>query len=195
MSEKRVIDWESVERDYRAGVLSLREIGAERLVSAPMILKRAKAEGWDRDLSARIQAKAEAAVNRAIVNAPVNGEQSVNLTEKDTIEANAAAIVSVRLRHRVGVKRGIDQCDRLMTYLESAKIEEDVKEFSTTLKQWAETHKSLVAMEREAWGIAPVAPEAPPAELPELTPERIAEGARRMALVLHRAALPRVEHG
>lgn len=39
-------DWESVEREYRAGVLSVREIGKAAGVSHVAVLKKAKREGW-----------------------------------------------------------------------------------------------------------------------------------------------------
>ena len=62
MNEKRVVDWESIERDYRAGLLSVREIAAAQGVSHTAIQKRAKVEGWDRDLKAKILAKADLSV-------------------------------------------------------------------------------------------------------------------------------------
>lgn len=52
-------DWEAVERDYRAGLLSVREIGLAHGVSHTAINKRAKKHGWDRDLKGKIRAKAE----------------------------------------------------------------------------------------------------------------------------------------
>ncbi len=60
-AEKRQIDWERIEADYRAGLLSLREIAAANPgVSHVSISKHAKRDGWIRDLSAKINAKAEA---------------------------------------------------------------------------------------------------------------------------------------
>lgn len=53
-------DWERIEIDFRAGVLSTREIAQAHGISHTAINKRAKAYGWDRDLSAKIKAKADA---------------------------------------------------------------------------------------------------------------------------------------
>ena len=58
MSEKPKkprVDWEAVERDYRAGVLTLREIGERYDCSHVAITKRAKKEGWVRDLAPKIR--------------------------------------------------------------------------------------------------------------------------------------------
>ncbi|MGX9080421.1 hypothetical protein ACWTQY_31690, partial [Klebsiella pneumoniae] len=44
-------DWERIELDYRAGVKSLREIADGSGVSHVTISKRAKKEGWVRDLA------------------------------------------------------------------------------------------------------------------------------------------------
>ena len=56
-------DWEAIERAYRAGLLSIREIASAHEVSHTAINKRAKRDGWERDLSEKIQAKAEALVS------------------------------------------------------------------------------------------------------------------------------------
>lgn len=48
MSERKTVDWEAVERDYRAGVLSLREIATRHGCSHVAITKRAKRDGWER---------------------------------------------------------------------------------------------------------------------------------------------------
>ena len=52
---KPTIDWEAVERDYRAGILSVREIGAKCGCTHTAINKRAKRDGWERDRAARQQ--------------------------------------------------------------------------------------------------------------------------------------------
>ena len=46
-------DREAIERAYRAGLLSVREIAAFCGVSHTAIQKRAKANGWERDFKAK----------------------------------------------------------------------------------------------------------------------------------------------
>ena len=48
-------DWEAVEREYRAGQLSIREIGRLHGVSHTAIAKRARKEGWSQNLAARVR--------------------------------------------------------------------------------------------------------------------------------------------
>jgi len=58
VTEKRTIEWDLIEPHYRAGIRSLKDIGKEFGVSDAAIIKRAKRDGWVRDLAAKIQAKA-----------------------------------------------------------------------------------------------------------------------------------------
>lgn len=111
------VDWEAVERDYRNGLKSLREIGKDHGVSNVGVLKRAKRYGWERDLSAKIKAKAEALVSKAVVSAEVSAQ--TNADEKAIVEANATAIVQVRLTHRKDIARARDLAMKLLDELEA----------------------------------------------------------------------------
>lgn len=50
MSEKKIIDWETLSVHYRAGVRSLKDMGLQFGVSDAAIIKKARKEGWTRDL-------------------------------------------------------------------------------------------------------------------------------------------------
>lgn len=181
MSEKRVIDWEGIEGDYRAGLLSLREIGAKRGISPAMILKRANKDGWERDLTAKIQAKAEAAVNKSLVNAEVNGKRAVS--EREIIDVNVAAVTNVRITHRSNFKRASDLSIKLMRELEEADPDDyPLNQRISCMKSLADTLKTLTALEREAWGLATIVDTPPPVAIDPL------EGARRLAFALNRAS-------
>ena len=52
---KPTIDWEAVEREYRAGQLSNRMIAEKHGISDTAIRKRAKRDGWERERAARQQ--------------------------------------------------------------------------------------------------------------------------------------------
>ena len=54
MTAPKIVDWEKIEGDYRAGVKTLREIAEERGITHGAINKRAKRDGWTRDLTAKI---------------------------------------------------------------------------------------------------------------------------------------------
>lgn len=95
---KKKPDWERIEADYRAGVLSVREIGAAHGVSHTAINKRARMHGWVRDLSKRIQAKAEELVSKQTVSKEVSTETLE--TDRQIVESNAKVIADIRLTHR-----------------------------------------------------------------------------------------------
>jgi hypothetical protein len=123
MTAKKPIDWEAVEHDYRAGLLSLREMAESHGVSHVMISKKAKTLGWVRDLKAKIQAKAEALVNSQAVTSEVNDREAA-VTERQIIEANATRIAQVRGEHRRDIKRTRELFLGLMGQLETVSSAE-----------------------------------------------------------------------
>lgn len=114
---RRAIDWEAVEVQYRAGIRSLKDIGREFDVSDAAIIKRAKRDSWERDLKAKIQAKADAKVSVAMVSAEVSALTRVS--ERQIVDANATAIADVRLSHRRDIHRKRAIVSRLMDELEA----------------------------------------------------------------------------
>ena len=124
-THKPAPDWEKIEADYRAGILSLREIAeAHPGTNHVAIARKAKREGWSRDLSAKIRAKADALVTERTVTADVTAERRVS--ERDIIDANAQAIVSVRLSHRRDIQRSRSITMRLLEELEQQTGAENV---------------------------------------------------------------------
>lgn len=96
-------DWERIELDYRAGVKTLRQIADEHGISHVAVNKRAKKDGWTRDLSAKIQAKADELVTKAEVTKSVTLE--TRMTEKTVIDGAGQALADVRLAHRRDIHR------------------------------------------------------------------------------------------
>lgn len=176
-------DWEAIERAYRAGVLSVREIAAAHEVSHTAINKRAKRDGWDRDLKAKIKAKADALVSRREVSTEVSSKQAE--TEREIIELNAEVIANIRMAHRGDISRSRRLTNKLLDELESLTDEQGtIKELvdqlkdgdhedgeamadvlvlakkmsalparTKTMKELAETLKTLVALERQAYDL------------------------------------------
>ena len=103
MAERKQVDWESVERDYSAGLLSLREIGDKHGVTEGAIRKRAKKEEWIRDLTAKIAKKSDDLVCKEMVRSEVRSEKIIS--EKEIIEVNAQAIVNIKLAHRSDIRK------------------------------------------------------------------------------------------
>lgn len=149
------IDWERIEADYRAGVKSVREIAAENGITHGAINKRARRDAWDRDLNARIQAKADALVSKQAVSAEVSAAKLD--TERKVIEISAQAVANVRLAHRTDIKRMRDHVSKLQTELEQMEAMTEGKPGLGVrvdlAKKIADAQKTLVGLEREAWGI------------------------------------------
>ena len=106
MAEKKFVDWELIERDYRAGIKTLRQIAEERGVSHVAINKRAKKDGWSRDLTQKIQQKAQELVTKAEVTKAVTKERAGN--DRDTVSAYGGVLADVEIKQREGVQLGID---------------------------------------------------------------------------------------
>lgn len=96
-------DWEAIESAYRAGLMSIREIASQHGITHGAINKRAKRDGWERDLKAKIKAKADSLVSKREVSTQVSTEKA--LSERILIEANAEVIANVRMEHRGGIRR------------------------------------------------------------------------------------------
>ncbi|MBD8129102.1 hypothetical protein IFU23_06415 [Pantoea agglomerans] len=108
-------DWEAIESAYRAGVMSLREIASQHGISDTAIRKRAKKDGWVRDLAAKIQSKADDLVRRREVRTQVRTEATV--TERELIQATAEAIATVRMEHRGDIRRARELTNTLFDEL------------------------------------------------------------------------------
>ena len=177
---RKVIDWEALEIQYRAGIRSLKDIGREFGVSDAAIVKRAKRDGWTRDLRAKIHARAEAKVSAAVVSAEVSAQTRLN--ERETIEKVSDEIVSVRLAHRNDIRRSRALTNKLLEELEcltdNRELFEQLGELmhspddkgqdklndlyrkvvelpnrTKVMKELAETLRVLVALERQAYNL------------------------------------------
>lgn len=116
-------DWERIELDYRAGIKTLRQIASEHGITDGAIRKRAKRDGWERDLAGKIHAKAESIVQR---NAVREESRPAPAAEREVIEANALAVADVRLAHRKDIHRTRRICMGLLDELECQTGAENV---------------------------------------------------------------------
>ena len=179
-------DWDAIAPHYRAGGRSLKDIGKQFDVSDAAIIKKARKEGWTRDLKGKVNAKADAKVSAAMVSAEVSAQTKV--TEAMVIEVESAVQARIRLGHRkdIGRYRGLalTMLDELELHtLEPDQLRELVQVINDeeegpgaeivrksrrerleralnlgsrikTLKEAADTLKTLVALEREAYGLS-----------------------------------------
>lgn len=107
------VDWETIEREYRAGVLSIREIGKIHGVSDTAIRKKAKEASpqWTRDLTEKVNAQVRTELVRSGVR---NADPQ---TEREIVEAAAATVVQVVRSHRSRIKQGSELVELLTKQL------------------------------------------------------------------------------
>lgn len=153
------IDWEAIERDYRAGIKTLREIASKHHgTNHVAITRRAKKEGWERDLVARIQAKTDELVTKNAVTESVTKNP---VTEAEIVLENAAQAAAIRLGQRKDFARLRTIITGQMTELENSGSEDkpaiDLSERSKIAKQLADTLRIAVDLERREFGMDKVA--------------------------------------
>lgn len=141
--KNKPIDWAGVEKDYRAGVMSIREIAKWYGISDTAIHKKAKADGWERKqqpphierkalvgeiVSVRADAKPEELTDRA------RGLAARLLDELDTVTANIGTLEDMietdesDPRRRAALMKALSLGERAMT----------LKNISATMKTLTE---------------------------------------------------------
>ncbi|WP_448206480.1 hypothetical protein [Azospirillum sp. sgz302134] len=120
MAERKPTDWEAIEREYRAGQLSVSEIGRQYGVSHTAINKKAKSQGWTRNLAERVREE----VSARLVS---DGVSAANARE--TVELAAARGVEIVRSHRQDIASGRKMVSLLMKELETATVHiDDIEE-------------------------------------------------------------------
>lgn len=115
--QRRKVDWEAVERDYRTSQLTLRELGEKHGCAHPAIARKAKAEGWQRDLTDAVkQATSSKLIQAAVTNAVTNKHQTVTNAVLVAAEVNTQVI----LGHRKGLNRITRIKEALLDQIEQA---------------------------------------------------------------------------
>lgn len=178
------VDKEALQAQFEAGTLSLRELSRKFSMDPKkghvQIKRLADKEGWTQDLGAKIQAKAEAKLAKQAL--PVEKREAPRIADKLIIEANAEAIMQVRMRHRTDISKGMALTLKLMEELEHHTDNQELLEQLGQImyapdkngkdrlneiylavislpermksnKALSETIKNYIALEREAYGI------------------------------------------
>lgn len=170
-------DWEAIERAFRAGALSIRTIADRNGVSDTAIRKKAKALGWERDLSEQVRKE----VRNKLVRGEVREDQCAN-PERDAeiIEEAAEEGATVVRNHRRDIRKATNLANLLMddlmtTIKHREEIEEEIERDTAddqsgfrrsamlgavslpsnakTLFQLSSAMKNLQVLERTAFGL------------------------------------------
>ena len=170
-------DWEAIERAYRAGALSIRTIAERNGISDTAIRKRAKASGWNRDLSEQVRKE----VRNKLVRGEVRDEQCANPEhDAEIIEEAAEEGATVVRSHRRDIRKATNLANLLMDDLlmtiqkreeiEDAIVDETAEDTNSmrrgsmlaavglpsnakTLFQLSSAMKNLQVLERQAFGL------------------------------------------
>lgn len=110
------VDWERMETDWRAGIKSVIQLAEEFGTTRQAVMQHWKKEGIERDLTAKINAKADAIVARSVDTVLVNQAAE---REKQTIDANAQIIANAVLSQRSDVARSMDVVLKLWREVEA----------------------------------------------------------------------------
>lgn len=143
MTEKRKTDWERIEAEYRAGQLSVSEIGRQYGVSHTAINKRAKKEGWVRDLSEKV---------RKLVSARLVSDGVSSETASETVERAAERHIQIVRQHRTDIRDQRELVSDLVLELREAtsrreEIVEAIEEETAEDKRAARRERMLRAVE------------------------------------------------
>ena len=150
--QRRVVDWERIEVEYRAGVLSIREIADRHKISDTAIRLYAKGTkkrlAWERDLGEKVKAKASEILRTDILRGTLRTETA---TEREVIDATANVVANVQIGHRKDIAALRAKASTYQEELETCG--EEFGKRVSILKMLADTQKTLIASEREAYGI------------------------------------------
>ena len=178
--EKKVIDWDLVEKDWRAGIKTKQQMAVEHGVSRAAMDKRFAKLNISRHLGVKIRAKATSLVEQSVV--PATAEPLSPAREREIVEVNAAMQSQIILSHRSDIQRTRRLSMQLLEELEAQTDHADlfrdlaamlcepdekgvnrrlelfekvmsINSRAGTMKTLADALRNLIAMERQAFGL------------------------------------------
>ena len=130
-------DIEAVERAYRAGVLSLREIGAQFGVRESTIRLWAKKNNWKRDLTDQVRERAKAKLSRS--EDPAKEDEQV-------IEEGSEIITRVVKSHRKSIRASRNTFNLLLAELHTETSEKET--LQALIKQYVDQEELPPSFEK-----------------------------------------------
>lgn len=160
--KKDSYDWEAIEKDVRAGVLSIREVSRRFKCPESSIRAKMKEFGWERSLVDRVRERAQEKVLR-------NGLRKSNATDEEIIEEKSEEVARVLLSHRRDIVKMKQAEQNILAELEDnptklwigqyqgkiiqKEIGIAVTERAAALNNLANVQHKRIALERQAFGI------------------------------------------
>jgi hypothetical protein len=162
--KRRRIDWEAIERDYRTGKFTLRELEAKHGAGYAKISKRAKDNGWTKDLADAVRQATTAALIAEVATArATEGQKAATTVVLAAAELNKQVILGHR--RQAGEARAAMETARTKL-LSLADTVADIREaatFVSATESLSRTTKTVIEIERTAFGLddANKAPDKP----------------------------------
>ena len=175
MSRSKV-DWEAIEREYRAGQLSLSEIARQHNITHQAISKRAKDQKWARNLAKAV---------RDTIRAKLVADEVADGNARETVEIAALRGVAVVRSHQ----RALSQLNaisdilatRLSQHLDGVAMDGpglgERESPADMLEKLSRTRQRAIQLERQAFNL-----DANPGDDPESPDKTIGDRDRAKAV-------------
>lgn len=180
MNPKPPPDWDAIYAEFRLDLYSNRELAGRHGISEAGIRKKAKKEGWCKDLSGRVKEAVRAKMVRADGEDGSRGVRGASMRTLDAAIVDAAAqkMLSIQNRHRAQLKKLTNFAEGLMDEL--ARIDASLAEIdkwldedegrlasdgvmakrlklnsfkASVLESLARTYHRLLPLERQSYGL------------------------------------------
>jgi hypothetical protein len=116
----KTYDWEAVERDYRLGRFSLRELTTKHGPSEGAVRARAKKHGWAQDLSDKIRAEVRRKVSTRIdPKAQADIKAAREASDADIVDQASEVVADIVRDHQLILTRSRLQVATLMGKVDS----------------------------------------------------------------------------
>ena len=141
-------DFEAIERDYRAGHLSIRHLSTKHGIPESTVRSKAKSLGWERDLSEDVRAATRAKLSRGSRTEIAHSEDAHII---QSASEDAASIVEA---HRRSIAHWRIIAERLAQHLATMEItDENHDKFSRSLNAGIDALMKTVKGERQAYSL------------------------------------------
>jgi len=191
--KKTPVDWEKAEIDYRAGILTNREIGEKYGRSHGAIKQYMDKHSIERNLTARIHERTETKLSKAALS-KATIQENRSFTQDQVIEFAAEVQTTIIIRQQGRIDRQLALAQSMLDELESQTIDRalyaqlgeimaspdkngldklgELYRKSMTTHQRIDSHKkaveiekALIALQRQAFNIGDAPPPAEPLTL------------------------------
>ena len=167
---RRKVDWEAVERDYRATQMTLRELGAKHRCDHAAIARKASKGEWKKDLTYAVRKATNAKLVEQAVNSVVNDrQQAVTNVVLAAAEMNKQVIMGHR--QRLGdLSDAVEQAKaKLLSLGASVGDIREAAVFVQGVANLASATKLLIEQERKAFDLDEQVQPDPAADRPART--------------------------